>query len=75
MPNIGDSRSSSVESTYRPRDCYNPDGKPKITFRTKSQAKNALKKMTHRINGVPIQRKAQIYRCSQCSMYHLGHKK
>jgi hypothetical protein len=76
MPSIGDSKSSNISGSYKPRECYNPLGSQKVRYASKSEAKSALKKMTHRTYlGIPIQRNAQIYRCRVCKMYHIGHKK
>jgi hypothetical protein len=76
MPNIGDSRSSKISGSYKPRECYNPLGSPKMRYFTKSEAKSALKKMTHKSHlGLPMQRNAEIYKCGVCNMFHIGHKK
>jgi hypothetical protein len=76
MPNIGDSKPSRISGSYKPRECYNPLGSPKFRYASKSEAKSALKKMTHRTRlGVPMQRNAQVYRCTVCKTYHIGHKK
>ena len=76
MNEIGASRKSHTASIYRPRECYNPLGNPKIRYSSKSDAKLALKRMTHKNKlGIPIRRNAKIYRCNICKQYHIGHVK
>lgn len=76
MNEIGASRTSNKVSSYKPRECYNPLGQPKVRYSSKQEAKTALKRMTHRnMFGVPIRRDAKIYRCSICKQYHVGHPK
>jgi hypothetical protein len=75
MPEIGDTRFGAVGIPPKPRSCYNHLGTSKVKFKSKSEAKAALKQMsytTHR--GKPMQRDAKVYRCSECNYYHIGHK-
>jgi hypothetical protein len=74
MNDIGDRRQSESRSSYKPRECYNPLGFPKARYGSKSEAKTALKRMTHRNKaGIPIRRNAKIYKCAVCNLYHIGH--
>lgn len=77
MPEIGDTRPSAKKSVFIPklgRKCYNHKGKPKMAYSSKSEAKQALKSMTHRNHlGIPMQRNAKVYRCDECRHFHIGH--
>jgi len=60
---------------YKPRECFNNVGMPKMAYRNKSEAKISLKRMEFKTSrGTPMQRNAQIYKCSVCKFHHIGHK-
>lgn len=75
MPEIGDRRISESDAVYRPRECYTLNGQRKQTFRTKAEAKRAIKKLVGTSHtGAPVQRNMTAYRCGVCGSFHLGHR-
>ena len=73
MPQIGDVRNVSNEVDYKPRDCYNSKGYAKQKFLSRKEAKQALKQLPKRVNGVDMRTHAAVYRCKVCNFFHIGH--
>lgn len=49
---------------FKPRECFNRHGEPKVPFVSKRDAKNAARGLRH---GDP-----QVYRCGYCGSFHIG---
>lgn len=74
MPEIGDSLPDPGGYTYyRPRECYNDDGRPKVAYKNKKSAKSARRLSAKRYDK-PELLKYDVYRCPHCKSYHLGAK-
>jgi hypothetical protein len=75
-PRVGDKLQAQSDAVYMPRDCYTARGRAKTRYKTKSEAKRALKQMVHRSHtGGPMQRDNVVYRCDHCDFFHIGHNR
>ena len=73
MPDIGDSKGTGGAGSFehKHRDCYRSDGRKKLSFRTKKEAKIAARLNSE--DGHYSSVKTVTYRCKTCGMYHNGH--
>lgn len=61
--------SEVYDTEKNPRTCYRGDGKPKVVFMSRKDAREEAKKL----NKAKKWGKLRDYRCWKCTLWHLGH--
>lgn len=75
MSEVGDTRGvgGAGSFSFTPRDCYNALGHKKQTYETRKAA-NIGKRLWAKKRGGSTEG-LEVYRCSTCKKYHVGHSK
>jgi hypothetical protein len=60
-----------VLATYRPRECFNANGDPKVRHKSRE---DAIKQKRALILAGRASKWLQVYQCKYCGSWHVGHR-